>query len=77
MRRSAPYEAGDIVWLHGYVDESSIEVFVDDGSLSATLLSFPSPGADGASLYSVGGTAQVHSLEVYPLRSIWTDAAGR
>lgn len=76
VRRSAPYEATDVVLLHGYVDESSIEVFVDDGSLSGTLLSFPGPGADGVSLYSVGGTAEVRSLEVYPLRSVWADAAG-
>ncbi|WP_234346684.1 glycoside hydrolase family 32 protein [Cellulomonas timonensis] len=72
LRRTAAYSPPDgVVRLHGFVDESSVEVFVDDGALTGTLLTFPSAGADRLSVYANGGTATLRSLTVFPLRSIW------
>ena len=72
LRRTAPYAPPDgVVRLHGFVDESSVEVFVDDGTLTGTLLTFPSTDAAGLSLYTRGGTAVLSTLTVSPLRSIW------
>ncbi|MEK8226361.1 GH32 C-terminal domain-containing protein [Oerskovia sp. M15] len=72
LRRTAAYSPPDgVVRLHGFVDESSIEVFVDDGTLTGTLLTYPSADADGLSLYATDGTATLQNLTVYPLRSIW------
>lgn len=72
LRRTAPYSPpGGVVHLHGFVDESSVEVFVDDGTLTGTLLTFPSADAAGLSLSTTGGTAVLRTLTVYPLRSIW------
>lgn len=71
-RRAVPYSPVDgIVRLRVVVDRSSVEVFVDDGTLVATLLSFPSEGADGASLYALGGTARVESATTWALASVW------
>ena len=32
---------------------------------------FPDAASDGLELYAVGGEAQLHSLSVWPLVSIW------
>ncbi|MFD6094634.1 glycoside hydrolase family 32 protein [Oerskovia sp. NPDC060338] len=72
LRRTTAFSPQDgVVRLHVFVDESSVEVFVDDGELTGTLLTFPAADADGLSIYSTGGTATVRKLTVHPLRSIW------
>lgn len=67
-----------IVKLHIFVDESSVEVFAGDGQTVITDLIFPNPASDRLALFAEGGTANLKSLEVYQLDSIWhTKASGK
>jgi sucrose-6-phosphate hydrolase SacC (GH32 family) len=47
------------------VDESSVEVFVDDGAVALTDLVFPDPGDDGLAVFADGGPAFVRHLVVH------------
>ena len=57
--------------LQLFVDHSSVEVFANDGVAVLTGRVFPDAASDGLELYAVGGEAQLHSLSVWPLVSIW------
>ncbi len=59
------------VRLHIYVDQSSIEVFANDGELTMTALMFPSPESLGVQLFSENGGASLSSLSAWQLDSIW------
>ncbi|KQY43848.1 glycoside hydrolase family 32 protein [Cellulomonas sp. Root137] len=72
VRRSAAYRPTDgTVRLHLLVDASSVEVFVDDGALTGTMLAFPAGDGQGLSLVSEGGRPRLRSLTYWPLDSIW------
>lgn len=71
VRRGSHYVPEDgIMQIRGYVDEASVEVFVDDSTLTGTMVTYPTPGNDGISLYSSGGTAELKSLTLYPMDPI-------
>lgn len=57
------------------VDESSVEVFADQGTKAFTELIFPDGARDGVSFYAKGGSVEVVSLKVYPLANVWKQAA--
>jgi len=72
VRRSVPYHPrGGVIRLHVLVDESSVEVFVDDGALTGTMVVFPARDGRGMSLAAEGGDPRVRELTYWPLRSIW------
>lgn len=58
--------------LHVYVDQSSIEVFANDGIKVLSALIFPEPSSKGIQFFSVNGQTTVQSLKAYNLKSIWT-----
>jgi fructan beta-fructosidase len=58
---SAP---GGEIALHLVIDRSSVELFANDGVLRMTDLIFPPAGSDRVSLFSQGGRAIVHGMEV-------------
>jgi fructan beta-fructosidase len=60
------------VRLHIFVDWSSVEVFGGDGQAVITDQIFPMPSSDGLALFAKGGTARLLSLQIWPLRSIWS-----
>ncbi|MCW1884363.1 glycoside hydrolase family 32 protein [Luteolibacter flavescens] len=51
------------------LDRGSLEAFVNDGEISST--NFVLPNVDGLSVTAEGGPATIHSISVYPLKSIW------
>ncbi|MBK8021261.1 MAG: GH32 C-terminal domain-containing protein [Chloroflexi bacterium] len=57
--------------LHIFVDESSVEVFGQDGQVAMTALTFVDPQADGIAIYADHGSMKIHRLEIYALSSIW------
>ena len=59
--------------LHIFVDESSIEVFVNDGEHVASLLMFPDPESDGMEFYSNDNYPVLCDIEIYPLKTIWRE----
>lgn len=55
------------------VDRSSIEAFANFGEVSVTKLFFPSAEQKGFEFSVTGGFAEIESMEVYKLRSIWLE----
>ncbi|HUC90745.1 MAG TPA: GH32 C-terminal domain-containing protein [Paenibacillus sp.] len=54
-----------------YVDESSVEVFGNDGKAVFSNIILPDLARDGMSFYATGGNVTVVSLKVYPLANTW------
>ena len=67
---SAPVsvDAQGNVTLRIYVDRSSVEVFAQGGLQTITDQVFPGEGAGQVSLFADGGTAQLRSLTITPLK---------
>lgn len=57
--------------LHIYIDQSSIEVFANDGDRVMSSLIFPDAASKLIQLFSTNGTTVVQSLKAYNLKSIW------
>jgi sucrose-6-phosphate hydrolase SacC (GH32 family) len=69
---TAPLEPQDgTVQLHIFVDQSSVEVFANDGERTLTALMFPDPGRTSIELFSEHGNTVVNTLRAWELRSIW------
>lgn len=58
--------------LHIFVDQSTIEVFANDGEAVATLLIFPDPESDGMEFFVKGNSVEC-TLDIYPLKTIWRE----
>jgi fructan beta-fructosidase len=67
----APYTANAYLKLHLLVDASSVELFVDDGKLVMTSLTFPSEKFTKLKLFSKGGTVLLSKSEFHGIRKIW------
>ncbi|WP_203288575.1 GH32 C-terminal domain-containing protein [Metabacillus sp. cB07] len=59
-----------------FVDESSVEVFGNDGAAVFSNVIFPDGASDGMSFYTKGGSVKIVSLDVYPLKGIWKEGEG-
>ena len=69
---TAPLLAQDgKIRLHLFVDQSSIEVFANDGLVTMSALMFPNPGSLGIELFSKNGGTQLLDLTAWELNSIW------
>jgi sucrose-6-phosphate hydrolase SacC (GH32 family) len=69
---TAPLEPRDgTVRLQIFVDQSSVEVFANDGERTLTALMFPDPDSTGIELFSENGSTIVNNLRAWELRSIW------
>lgn len=76
QRNDAPVELTDgRIRLHVFVDWSSVEVFVNNGSRVITNRIFPDSESIGVSAFADEGTAIITNLEFWPLESIWTEMA--
>ncbi|KOY14762.1 GH32 C-terminal domain-containing protein, partial [Paenibacillus xylanivorans] len=63
------------VKLRIFVDESSIEVFGNDGKVVFSDVIFPDPAGRAMAFYSLGGEVKVSSMKVYTLDNIWRKSA--
>ncbi|WP_114499076.1 GH32 C-terminal domain-containing protein [Fontibacillus phaseoli] len=63
------------VKLHIFVDESSVEVFGNDGSVVFSEVIFPDHAGREMSFYVNGGKVNVASMKVHALDNIWNEAA--
>jgi fructan beta-fructosidase len=68
---TAPYAAGDTLTMRAFIDNSSIELFVDNGQVIFTELFFPNEDFTKITLFGTAGTAQLTDAKVYDLKSIW------
>ncbi len=57
--------------IHGFVDESSVEIFINDGEQVFTNLIYTKSTNGGVELYSKGGSVTFKSLKLYHLQSTW------
>jgi sucrose-6-phosphate hydrolase SacC (GH32 family) len=57
--------------LHIYIDQSSIEVFANDGVRVMSSLIYPDATSKLIQLFSTNGATIVQSLKAYNLKSIW------
>ncbi len=57
--------------LHIFVDESSVEVFAQDGLVSISAQTFVDPANDGVALFAEKGDLVVSHLEIYALARAW------
>ena len=73
-RHTAPVALRDAeLPLRILVDRGSVTVFAGQGETVLTDQIFPAAGADGVSLFSVGGDAAVRELKVWSLNPVWKD----
>ncbi|MFW6270258.1 MAG: GH32 C-terminal domain-containing protein, partial [Bacillota bacterium] len=59
------------IQLHIYIDHSTVEVFGNGGQKVISALTFPETANDNLELYVKDGQAELISLEIYELDSIW------
>jgi hypothetical protein len=57
--------------LHIYIDQSSIEVFANDGVRVMSSLIYPDASSKLIQLFSTNGATIVQSMKAYNLKSIW------
>ena len=63
------------VKMHIFVDESSVEVFGNDGLAVFSDVILPDPASRAMSFYAGGGEVKVVSMKVYALDNTWRDNA--
>jgi len=68
---SAPYASGNTLKLHLFIDASSVELFVDDGSLVMTSLVFPEEKFNSLKVFSRGGDGLLNKGLFYSMESVW------
>lgn len=70
----APLQPQDgLIKLHIFVDQSSVEVFANDGEVTMTATILPNPGSTGIELFSENGSTTLDNLQAWELSSIWTE----
>jgi len=70
----APVDPGlESITFRVFVDQSSIEVFVNEGDVVLSSLIFPDPGKRGIQLFSLNGEATLQSIKAWELKSIWAE----
>jgi fructan beta-fructosidase len=57
--------------LHFLVDQSSIEIFTNEGKNVMSMLTYPSPTQTGIQVFSELGSTRLVSLKAWQLESIW------
>lgn len=70
-RHAAPYRTNGLLTIHAFIDNSSIEVFLDDGVIVMTELFFPNEDFTKVTLFSNGGSAELVRADVFNLQTIW------
>ena len=68
---TAPYHAGPVLKLHLLIDASSVELFVDDGTLVMTNLVFPTEKYNSIRLFSRGGNGLLNKAVFHGIEKIW------
>ncbi|BBH24197.1 hypothetical protein Back11_55420 [Paenibacillus baekrokdamisoli] len=71
---SAPLKLRDNkLKLRIFVDDTTLEVFANDGEVVLTSLIFPDATSNGLELFTKGGSVKLDKAIFYPLQSVWRD----
>lgn len=65
------------VKMHIFVDESSVEVFGNDGRVVISDVILPDPASRAMSFYAKGGKVKVVSMKVFAMDNTWRENADR
>lgn len=68
---TAPYEAGEQIKFHIYIDVASVEVFVDNGNRVLTEIYFSTTPTNSLKLFANGGVVELTNLTAHELKRIW------
>ncbi|KQX68371.1 GH32 C-terminal domain-containing protein [Paenibacillus sp. Root444D2] len=69
---SAPLKLKDgKLMLRFFVDESSLEVFANDGEAVVSSLIFPDPTSNRLELTALEGSVTLESAQYYPIQTVW------
>ncbi len=60
-----------LITFHVFIDQLSVEVFVNDGTFVFSELIFPNEASRGIEIYSNHGSFILKSLQAWELKSIW------
>ncbi len=60
-----------VLKMHIFIDQASVEIFVNDGSIVFSAVTFPSENQLGIEIFSENGTTEIVSLEAWEIKSIW------
>lgn len=63
----------ELLKLHLFFDNSSLELFADDGETVMTEIFFPNENYNQLKLFAEDGTADLVSGQIHQLKSIWID----
>lgn len=63
--------SNNMITIHGYVDESSVELFVNDGEIVLTNLIYPKSTSNSVELFSENGETTLNYFTFYPMKSVW------
>jgi fructan beta-fructosidase len=73
-RMAAPLEPKDgKIKLRVFVDDTTVEVFANDGEAVMSALVFPDPLSSGLELFADGAEVGLERAVYYPMRSVWRD----
>lgn len=67
----ANYKAGETMKIDLFIDEASIEVFIDNGKLVLTDIVFPTTPFNQLELFSTNGNINLIDAQIWNLKSIW------
>lgn len=70
-KATVPVTFNGLLTLRFFVDRSSVELFVNDGQIGMTGRIFPNITSDRVRVFAEEGHGMMHSMVIYPLRSIW------
>jgi fructan beta-fructosidase len=70
-KSTANYELQNSAEMLVFVDEASVEVFVDNGKLVMTDIVFPTEPYNKLELFSTKGAFKLDGAEIWSLKSIW------
>lgn len=65
------YQPGTDMKFHIFVDEASVEIFIDDGKLVMTDILFPTIPYNKVELFSTKGSVHVTFSRIWELASVW------
>lgn len=72
-RHAGPAKGGKQVRMHLFVDRSSVELFGNHGTTVISDRIFPSPDSNGLELFANGSDTKIRSLDIWIIRSAWSN----
>ena len=67
----SPDSIGENLDLRIFLDRSVMEVFAEEGRLAVTRVIYPDENASGIEVFAKGGSAEVTSVEIWPMQAVW------